>query len=45
MALQRLQNLEKTLVNNPEIAKSYQETICRYLESGYIRKIEQTENT
>ena len=32
MVLRRLQNLEKTLVKNPEIAKSYQETICRYLE-------------
>ena len=28
MALRRLQNLEKTLVKNPEIAKSYQKTIC-----------------
>ena len=43
MALRRLQNLEKTLVKNPEIAKSYQETICRYLYRGYIKKIEQTE--
>ena len=43
MALRRLQNLEKTLVKNPEIAKSYQETICRYLERGCIKKIEQTE--
>jgi len=31
MAFRRLQNLEKTLVKNPEIAKAYQETICKYL--------------
>ena len=42
MALRRLQNLEKTLVKNPEMAKSYQQIICRYLERGYIKKIEQT---
>ena len=45
MALRRLQNLEKTLVKNPEIAKSYQKTICNYLEKGYIRKVEQTETS
>jgi len=43
MALRRLQNLEKTLLRDPEIAKSYQEIICRYLEKGYIREIKQTE--
>ena len=43
MALWLSQNLEKTLVKNPEIAKSYQETICRYLKRGYIKRIEQTE--
>ena len=35
MALQRLQSLEKTMVRNPEIAKSYQETIYKYLAKGY----------
>ena len=45
MALRRLQSLEKTLEKKPEIAKSYQETICRYLEKGYIRKIEQKETS
>ena len=43
MALRRLQNLEKSLVTNPKIAKSYQKTICNYLEKGYIRKVGQTE--
>ena len=43
MALRCLQNLEKTLVKSPEIVKSYQETIRKYLEKGYIRKIEPIE--
>ena len=43
MALRRLQNLEKTLVKSPEIVKSYQETIRKYLEKGYIRKIKPIE--
>ena len=45
MALRLLQNLEKTLVKNPEIAKSYQKTIFNYLEKGYIRKVEQTDTS
>ena len=45
MALKRLQNLEKSLDKNPETVKAYQETICRYLEKGYIREIGQTETT
>ena len=44
MALRRLQNLEKTLVKRVlKIVKSYQETIHKYLEKGYIRKIEPIE--
>ena len=44
MAFRHLQSLEKTLVKNPEIAKAYQETICKYLEKVYIREIGQTEH-
>ena len=45
MALKCLQNLEKTSAKNPEIVKAYQETICKYLEKGYIREIGQTEKS
>ena len=36
MAFRCLQSLEKTLVKNPEVAKAYHETNCKYLEKGYI---------
>ena len=45
MAFRCIQSLEKTLVKNPKVAKAYQETICKYLEKGYIREIGQTETS
>ena len=45
MALKRLQSLEKMLAENPEIVKTYQETICKLWEKGYIRVIGQTETS
>ena len=45
MIIQWLAKLEKTLAKNPEVAKAYQETICKYLEKGYIREIGQTETS
>ena len=43
MALRRLCNTEKRLLKNPEIAAAYSENITQYLEKGYIRKIDPTE--
>ena len=43
MALRRLGNTEKRLLKNPEIAAAYSENITQYLEKGYIRKIDPTE--
>ena len=43
MALRRLYNTEKRLLKNPEIAAAYSENITQYLEKGYIRKIDPTE--
>ena len=43
MALRRLCNTEKRLLKNPEIAAAYSENINQYLEKGYIRKIDPTE--
>lgn len=43
MALRRLYNTEKRLLKNPEIAAPYSENITEYLEKGYIRKIDPTE--
>ena len=43
MALRRLCNTEKHLLKNPEIAAAYSENITQYLEKGYIRKINPTE--
>ncbi|XP_068738295.1 uncharacterized protein [Montipora capricornis] len=43
MALRRLYNTEKRLLKNPEIAGAYSENITQYLEKGYIRKIDPTE--
>ena len=43
MALRRLCNTEKHLLKNPEIAAAYSENITQYLEKGYIRKINPSE--
>ena len=43
MALRRLCNTERSLLENPEIAAAYSENITQYLEKGYIRKIDPTE--
>ena len=44
MALRRLCNTERHLLKNPEIATAYSENITQYLEKGYIRKIDPTED-
>jgi len=43
IALRRLCNTEKRLLKNPDIAAAYSENITQYLEKGYIRKIDPTE--
>ena len=43
MALRRLCNTEKRLLKYPEIAAAYSENTTQYLEKGYIRKIDPTE--
>ena len=43
LAFQRLQNLEKRLTRNPEVAAAYSEVIEKYLDKGYVRKIEMSE--
>ena len=43
MALRRLCNTERRLLKNPEIAAAYSENITPYLEKGYIRKIDPSE--
>ena len=43
MALNRLQNLERRLLKSPEMTVAYSEVITKYLEKGYIRKIEPSE--
>ena len=43
MAFQRLQNLEKRLTRDPDVATAYSETIEKYLDKGYVRKIEMFE--
>ena len=40
MALNRLQNLERHLLKSPEMTVAYSEVITKYLEKGYIRKVE-----
>ena len=45
MALRRLLNTEKRLLNNPEIGKAYTNTINQYLERGYIRRLDPTEKS
>ena len=44
MAKQRLENTEKKLTKNPEVAQTYIDTIQKYLDKGYIRKVPQEEN-
>ena len=39
MAFQRLQNLEKRLARDTEVAAAYCETIEKYLEKSYVRKV------
>ena len=39
MALKRLENTEKRLNRNPELAKSYHETIQKYMDKGYVEKV------
>ena len=43
MAFQRLQNLEKRLTRDPEVASAYGEIIEKYLDKGYVRKIDNFE--
>ena len=43
MALQRLQTLEKRLLKSPSTAVAYSQVIERYLEKGYVRKVDQSE--
>ena len=40
MALQRLQGLE---LKSPSTAVAYSQVIKRYLEKGYVRKVDQSE--
>lgn len=42
-ALKRLQNIEKRLLKDQELGKSYSAVIDTYLEKGYIKKTEKTE--
>lgn len=39
MALNRLENTEKRLRKNPEVAEMYGKTIEKYIEKGYVQKI------
>jgi len=39
MAVRRLENTEKRLDRCPEMKTSYQNTICQYLDKGYIHKV------
>ena len=39
VAVRRLQNTEKKLMRNPEIAKAYTEKSEEYVEKNYIRKV------
>ena len=43
MALKRLTNTEKRLLRNATVAAAYQDTIKKYLDKGYIRKVLPTE--
>ena len=43
MALNRLQNLERRLLKSLEMTVAYSEVITKYLEKGYIRKVEPSE--
>lgn len=43
IAFQRLQNLEKRLTRERDVAIVYSATIEKYLEKGYVRKIEMFE--
>lgn len=42
MALQRLQNTEKRLLRQPDVAGTYRETIRRYLEEGYVHRVQKS---
>ena len=42
-AVNRLENTEERLLKNPDVAKSYSETLKKYMEKDYIRKVEETE--
>ncbi|CAC5373862.1 unnamed protein product [Mytilus coruscus] len=45
MALSRLENTEKRLNKDPSIAKVYTQTIEKYIEKGYVRKVSTKEET
>ncbi|CAC5373897.1 unnamed protein product [Mytilus coruscus] len=45
MALSRLENTEKRLKKDPSIAKVYTQTIEKYIEKGYVRKVSTKEET
>ena len=39
MAVKRLENTEKRLRKNPEVAEMYEQTIEKYVEKGYVQKV------
>ena len=39
MAVKRLENTEKRLRKNPEVAEMYEQTIEKYVENGYVHKV------
>jgi len=44
MAKRRLENTEKKLAKNTDLQKVYTETIEKYVEKGYVNKVQQFEN-
>ena len=45
MALRQLLNTEKRLLKNSEIGETYTNNINQYLEKGYIRRLDTTEES
>ena len=43
MALRRLENTEKRLNRSPDVATAYGDTIQKYIEKGYVRKVPEAE--
>lgn len=44
MANSRLRNTEKRLIRQPLVGEDYQRVITSYVDKGYIRKVQPTEN-